>query len=154
MTGKVSDATPSRDPSASYQALIEYAPMPMAMVEGANQVVRHANPAFCRLMDRSRKELVGKPFRELLPEKDESITVLSRVFRSGKPESHTQQQEQSKSHPVFWSYVMWPVMADKRPAGVMIHVTETAHFHENTVAMNEALILGSRAENQIQRDFL
>jgi PAS domain-containing protein len=38
---------------------------------------------------------------------------------------------------------MWPVMEHERPVGVMIQVTETAQFHEKTLAMNEALMLGS-----------
>jgi PAS domain S-box-containing protein len=148
VTEKLSGAAWPRDLSNAYQATTEYAPMPMAMVEGASHVLRYANPAFCRLVDRSSEELVGKPFRELLPEKDESVTVLDRVFRTGKPESHTQQQ-QSKSHPIFWSYVIWPVMVDNRPAGVLVHVTETAQLHEKTLAMNEALILGSLRQHEI-----
>ena len=44
---------------------------------------------------------------------------------------------------------MWPVLADERPVGVMIQVTETAQFHEKTLAMNEALMLGSVRQHEL-----
>jgi len=35
-------------PQSLYQAAIEHAPLPMAMVNGVSHIVRTANPAFCR----------------------------------------------------------------------------------------------------------
>ena len=136
------------DLSSLCLAITEHAPLPMATVEGASHIVRYVNPAFCRLLDKPSEQLVGIPFCEMLPERDECVTLLDRVFRTGKPESHTEQQH-SKPHPVFWSYTMWPVLADERPVGVMIQVTETAQFHENTLSMNEALILGSLRQHEL-----
>jgi signal transduction histidine kinase/ActR/RegA family two-component response regulator len=128
-----------------------HAPLPMATVEGASHIVRYVNPAFCHLIDTPKDKLIGKPFREILPGKDKCVTLLDRVFRSGKPESHTE-QEHSKTHPVFWSHTMWPVIANERPVGVMIQVTETAQLHEKTLAMNEALILGSVRQHELASD--
>jgi signal transduction histidine kinase len=136
------------DLSSLCLSITEHAPLPIATVEGASHMVRYVNPAFCRLIDKRAEQLVGKPFREMLPEKDECVTLLDRVFRTGKPESHTE-QEHSKPHPVFWSYTMWPVLAGERPVGVMIQVTETAQFHEKTLAMNEALMLGSVRQHEL-----
>src|SRR6185436_2547889 len=110
-------------------AVTESAPQPMAMVEGASHVVRYVNPAFCRLIDKSREQLVGKSFRQMLPEQDECVALLDRVFRTGKPETHTE-QEHSTPHPIFWSYAMWPVIENERPVGATIQVTETSQFHE------------------------
>src|SRR5687768_18493553 len=67
-------------------AVTEHAPLPIATVEGATHIVRYANPAFCRLMDEPAENLIGKPLSELLPEKDECITLLDRVFRARKAE--------------------------------------------------------------------
>src|SRR5450830_1407740 len=136
------------DLSSLCLAITEHAPLPMATVEGASHIVRYVNPAFCRLMDKPAEQLVGKPFAEMLPEKDVCVTLLDRVFRTGKPESHTE-QEHSKPHPVFWSFMMWPVLADERPVGVMIQVTETAQSQEETLAMNEALLLGSLRQHEL-----
>jgi signal transduction histidine kinase len=144
-------SAPARQPpdlSGLGLAITEHAPLPMASVEGASHVVRSVNPAFCRLMDKPKDELIGKPLCELLPKKDECVTLLDGVFRTGKPESHTE-QEHSKPHPAFWSYTMWPVMADERPVGVMIQVTETAQHHERMLAMNEALLLGSVRQHEL-----
>ena len=104
--------------------------------------MRCINPAFCRLLDKPAEQLIGKPFRDMLPEKDECLTLLDRVLRTGKPESQTERQH-PKLHPVFWSYTMWPVIADDQPVRAMIQVTETAQFHEKTLAMDEALMVGS-----------
>src|SRR5687767_7000883 len=108
---------------------LEHAPLPMATVEGASHIVRYVNPAFCRLMDKPAEQLVGKPFCEMLPEEDDCVTLLDRVYRTGKPDSHTARHH-FKPHLVFWSYTMWPVIADERPVGIIIQVTETAQFHE------------------------
>jgi signal transduction histidine kinase len=120
----------------------------MATVEGASHIVRYANPAFCRLMNSSLERLVGKPFDQLLPDKDHCVTLLDQVFRSKKPATFTE-QEPAKPHPVFWSYTIWPVREDEGLVGVMIQVTETAKLHGKTVAMNEALVLGSIRQHEL-----
>jgi signal transduction histidine kinase len=148
MAAPPASAPPLTDLSSLCFALTEHAPSPMAVVDGASYIVRCANSAFCRLLDKPKEAIVGKPFREMLPQTDECVTLLDRVFRTGKPESHTEQQP-SKPHPVFWSYTMWPVLAKERRVGVMIQVTETAQFHEKTLAMNEALILGSLHQHEL-----
>ena len=136
------------DLSSLCLAITEHSPLPTAAVEGAGHVVRHVNRAFCRLMEKPAEQLVGKPFCELLPEMHDCVPLLDRVFRTGKPESHTQ-QEDSKPHPLFWSYTVWPVLTDDRIVGVMIQVTETAQFHGQMVAMNEALMLGSLRQHEL-----
>ena len=91
---------PAPDLSSLCLTITEHAPLPMATVEGAGHIVRYVNPAFCRLMDKPREELVGRPFRELLPERDHSVSLLDRVFRTGKAESHTERRHKppSKRH--------------------------------------------------------
>jgi len=128
-------------------AITEKAPLPMATVEGATHRVRYANPAFCQLMSAPIKDLIGKPLSELLPHKDECVTLLNRVFRTKTPASHTEEAD-AKPHPVFWSYTMWPVQ-EGLLVGIMIQVTETAKRHSDTVAMNEALILSSVRQHEL-----
>jgi signal transduction histidine kinase len=141
-------AQPTPDLSNLCLAVTEHAPLPMATVEGATHIIRYVNPAFCRLMDKPREQLLGKPIFKLLPAKDECVTLLDRVFRTKKPESHIE-QEHSRPHPVFWSYLMWPVLTDELLVGVMIQVTETAEVHGKTVAMNEALLLGAVRQHEL-----
>ena len=47
---------------------------------------------------------------------------------------------------------MWPVTADDRTVGVVIQVVETAPLHERTLAMNEALMLGSLRLHEVTAD--
>jgi two-component sensor histidine kinase len=128
--------------------ILEHAPIPMATVEGATHLVRYINPAFCRLIDKAADEVVGHPFCELLPDMGECVTLLDRVYHSGKSSSHTM-KEGGDPRPVFTSYIMWPVMADGRMAGVTIQVIEAGSLHEKTLAMNEALLLGALRQHEL-----
>ena len=67
----------------------DHSPLPMVTVEGATHIVRYVNPAFCRLTGKSKDELVGTPFCGMLPETDECLTLLDRIYRTGQPESYT-----------------------------------------------------------------
>jgi PAS domain S-box-containing protein len=138
----------SNDLSSLCRAVVEHAPLPMVIVEAPSHIVRYVNPAFCRLMDKSAEHLVGKQFCELVPESDECVELLDRVFRSGKSESYTG-REHSRTRPVFWSYTMWPIVANKRPLGVMIQLAQTEQFHGQTVAMNQALMIGSVRQHEL-----
>ncbi len=145
MGAKPSSVSEQRD---LYHAVLEHAPLPMAIVEGATHTVLHANPAFCRLVNLVNEDLAGRPLSEVLPAKDSCVKLLDRVFRTRAPETHTE-REDAKARPLFWSYTMWPVLTDDRHVGIMIQVTETAEIHDKTVAMNEALILGSVRQHEL-----
>jgi PAS domain S-box-containing protein len=129
-------------------AITEYAPLPMATVEGESHIVRYANTAFCRILDKRREDIVGNPFAELVSDNGGCLKQLDRVYRTGKPASHTE-KEHAAFRTVFWSYSLWPVMVDERAVGVMIQVTETATLHDQTVSMNEELMLGSVRQHEL-----
>jgi PAS domain S-box-containing protein len=150
MATKLTSAPTHRPPDlpSVCLAITEHAPLPIATVDGATHIVRYVNPAFCRLIDKPSGQLVGKPLHELLPERDQCLTLLDRVFQTGKPESHTE-QENGKPHPVFWSYTIWPVLEDEGLVGIMIQVTEITQLQEKTLAMNEALMLGSVRQHEL-----
>ncbi len=132
--------------------LLDFARLPMAIVEGDTQIVCYVNPSFCQLARRSSKELLGRPFAKILPAGDKCLLLLDRVYRTGKPESHTE-QEDAAPHPLYWSYEIWPVLAesseDDRPAGVIIQITETAPFHRRVTAMNEALLCAAVRQQEL-----
>jgi len=142
----ISTSTPM--PSDLSIACFDQAPLPMATVEGAMHIVRYVNPAFCRLIDRAEDAMVGKSFREMLPEKDECLALLDRVYRTGKSDSSAERKH-SESRSVLSSYTMWPVMADERTMGVMILVNESAPLYEKTLAMSEALLLGALRQHEL-----
>jgi len=142
---------PIVDPAALDRSIfyLEHAPSPMAALEGAAHIVRFANPAFCRLVGKAEKAIVGKPFLEILPDRGECMAMLDRVHRTGKSEACTEREHSDPHRPVPWSYVMWPVTAEPGAAGVMVQIVQTTPLYEKTRAMNEALILGSLRQHEI-----
>jgi len=134
----------------------ELSPQPMVAVEGVTHVVSYLNPAFARLVGRLRKDLIGRPFAEAVPEEvgNGCLALLNRVFRTGAPENLAEQEHrQTATQPVYWSYAMWAILgADDHPAGVMVQVTdstEIARFRHQAVAMNESLILSSVQQHEL-----
>jgi two-component sensor histidine kinase len=129
----------------------DHSPLPIAVVEGATHIVCYVNPAFCRLTNKASDQLVGTPFCAMLPETDECLALLHRILRTGQPETYTKLSS-SDSDPALSCYAMWPVMANERAVGVAIQVVETAPLHERTLAMNEALMLGSLRLHEVTAD--
>jgi len=144
----LASARQSADLSSLWLAIAEKAPLPMATTEGAGHILRHVNAAFCRLIRRPRDELLGQPFAETMPERNECLTRLDRVYRTGHYESYTE-KEQAEPRPVYWSYTMWPLIQHESPVGVVLQVTETGKLHEDMLVMNEALILGSVQQHEL-----
>jgi two-component sensor histidine kinase len=129
----------------------DHARFPMVMVEGAMHVVRYANPAFCRLTGKTADALLGEAFCALLPNGDECLASLDRIYLTGRPESYAKLNV-SEPDPVLSCYAMWPVMATGGVAGVAIQVMETASAQERTLAMNEALMLGALRLHEVTAD--
>jgi signal transduction histidine kinase/ActR/RegA family two-component response regulator len=132
----------------------ERSPEPLVAVQGPTHAIRYLNPAFSRLVCKTPEELIGRRFADAVPEgmENECVACLDRVFRTGTPEKLAE-QEHRQTPPANWSYSMWAILgADERPAGVMIHVTDTtasAVFRRHAVAMNEALILSSVQQHEL-----
>jgi light-regulated signal transduction histidine kinase (bacteriophytochrome) len=123
--------------------------MPMAAVESADHIVCYVNPAFCLLVGKTRKDLIGNAFFVAAPAGGECLSLLDRVYQTGKSEIHTG-QERPVSHPFYWSYVMWPILgAEGRTVAIMIQVTETTSFLLQTTGVNEALIIGSVHQHEL-----
>ena len=141
-------APPPASQSSLRLSMIEHAPVPMAMVEGGGHIVCQVNAAFCRLLNRTREEFIGKPFYPLLQEQGAPGDLLDRVYRTGQPESHTAEQPFERPA-LFWTYTMWPVMEQDQPVGVMIQVTVATESLKHTIAMNEALVLGSVHQHEL-----
>jgi signal transduction histidine kinase len=137
-----------RDMPSLCSSIFEGSSLPTAMLAGAKHVVRYANPAFGRLVDRDTDELTGIPFAEVVPS-DGCLPLLDRVYRTGEAETHTE-PEPYGGHTLYWSYAMWPVLGeDERPVGVMLQVTETASFHQQAAAMNQELLLSAVRQHKL-----
>jgi PAS domain-containing protein len=64
--------------------LFEAAPLPLAVVEGPQHVVRAVNPAFCRLIGAAPDAVIGRPVAEVVPQWAGSQALLDRVDRTGE----------------------------------------------------------------------
>ncbi|ADW69576.1 PAS domain-containing sensor histidine kinase [Granulicella tundricola] len=137
------------DFSALCRAVADASPMPMAGLGGSLHTLRYVNLAFCLLTGKSKDELLGTAFSSIAHCPDECMLLLDRVAKTGLADSHTG-QEHNGIHPLYWSYAMWPLRgANQNHHGIMVQVTEAAQFHQDAVAMNEALLLGSVRQHEL-----
>jgi len=132
-----------------WHALVQRAPVPMVELQGPGHIISYVNPAFCRLVAKDRKALVGMPLTEIIQEGDRCLDVLDRVYRTTEPETHTE-SEQPETHPPYWSYAIWPILdGNQQSVGLMMQVTETTSFHQQTSAMNQELLLSSVHQHEL-----
>ncbi|HEX5282314.1 MAG TPA: PAS domain S-box protein [Micropepsaceae bacterium] len=139
---------PSPGSPAAHQSLLERSPVAMAEVEGEQHLVRYANPAFCRLVRKSREALAGRPFAEAMRESHGCLGALDRAYRSGEAEVHTEAKPSGRQAG-YLSCAVWPVLDEQqRPTGAMVQVTETAPAQTQTSAVNEALLISSVRQHE------
>ena len=60
-------------------SFVDGAPLPMAMDEGSGHFVRFINPAFCKLLDVRKDDVLGLRLGDLLPKNDKCLALLDRV---------------------------------------------------------------------------
>src|SRR5665213_3011668 len=148
-TEQAGNAAQEMDFPTLCRAVADASPMPMAGLGGPSHTLRYVNVAFCLLIGKSRDELIGTAFCDIANVTKECILLLDRVAKTGLAEGHTG-QEDSVIHPLYWSYAMWPLLgADHSHLGIMVQVTEAAKFHDDAVAMNQALLLGSLRQHEL-----
>ena len=148
-TEPVSNAAREMDFPTLCRAVADASPMPMAGLGGSLHTFRYVNLAFCLLTGKSKDELIGTAFCDITPSPNECMSLLNRVVKTGLADSHTA-HEHSGIHRLDWSYAMWPLFgAEHRHLGIMVQVTEAAKIHDDAVAMNQALLLGSVRQHEL-----
>ena len=120
--------------------LFEGSPLLVAALAGPNHIFRYVNPAFCGVAGKTKDELTGKPFAEAMPWV-ECLALLNSVYATGEALVHAE-PEDAEANPASRSYTVWPIRgAEDRPVGVVVEVTETSRFQQQTIAMNQQLLL-------------
>ena len=148
-TEQIDNAEHEMDLPTLCRAVADASPMPMAGLGGSLHTVRYVNLAFCLLTGKSKDELIGTAFCGLTPGLNECAILMDRVAKTGVADSHVG-QEQGTIHPLYWSYAMWPLLRpDHSHLGIMVQVTEAASFHDDAIAMNQALLLGSVRQHEL-----
>jgi PAS domain S-box-containing protein len=127
--------------------IAEASPTPMAAVEGASNVIRYVNPAFCLLAGRPEEDLVGVPFSGAFPVDDEFLSLFERVYRTGQSETYADRSQSARAP--FSSYVLWPVIgADAGAIGIVIQVTGSKSSQQGA-ATSQALMLGALRQHEL-----
>ncbi len=130
--------------------LIERAPLPIVEVQGKAHLVTFVNSAFCVLVGKTRGELIGKSFVDIVRGGDKCVPILDRVYETGEAATHAHEDE-SEPNPSYWLYAMWPALdADARPEAVIIQLTKTADFRQNAAAINEALLISGLQQHELR----
>ncbi|MDB6170374.1 MAG: hypothetical protein JWM88_3238 [Verrucomicrobia bacterium] len=148
------DPTPDaeRDPPDSRHRaapIIERAPLPIIEVQGSAHIVSYVNPAFCLLLGKSREELVGKPFSEIVPGGSECLPILDHVYQSGEAVTHACKVD-AETNPAHWLYAIWPALdTNERPVGVIIQLTRAVNFRRDAAAINEALLISGLHQHEL-----
>jgi PAS domain S-box-containing protein len=128
--------------------LAEASPAPIAAVEGESNTIRYVNPAFCLLAGRPEEDLVGVPFSGVFEAEDEFLSLFARVYRTGQSETYAAQNQPATSK--FHSCVLWPLMVQPDGAiGIIVQVIGSTLTHEQSVAINQALMLSALRQHEL-----
>ena len=129
--------------------ILDSSPLPMAALEGRDQILRYVNSAFCHLACKTKDELMGRPFAEAVPW-NACLALLNRVYSTGEAEIQIE-PERTDAQSVRWSCTIWPVRgAEQHPVGVMLQVTETTQSHRRAIAVNEQLLLSGVRQHELR----
>lgn len=130
--------------------LIERAPLPLVELQGDSHVVTYVNSAFCKLVGKTRAELLGRGFEEIVRGGGECVPLLDQVYKTGEAVTHVRLDEVEAAH---WLYAIWPALDEKEcPVGVIVQMTKSAGFRQNTVAVNEALLISGLRQHELTEE--
>lgn len=113
---------------ARLREIFARAPAAIAVAEGPEYIYSYANPRYRELV--GRRDLIGKPVREAIPEVEERfLDLLAAVYTTGEPFVGTEVpihlERGGERHEEFLNFVYAPVRGmDGAVTGIMAHVVE------------------------------
>jgi len=148
----VAERTPSKAKRAWQSRaapIIKRSPLPIVEVQGEEHLLCYVNSAFCDLLGKTSKELVGKPFSQIVRADAKCLAVLKKVYQTGEAATLAH-EENSEDDSARWLFAMWPALdARDRPVGVIIQLTWTGSFRRDVTAINEALLLAGLRQHEL-----
>ncbi|MEO6788458.1 MAG: PAS domain S-box protein, partial [Chthoniobacteraceae bacterium] len=154
MAAKKTPGTTSATPSLrSHSApIIERAPLPIVELQGSTHIVSYVNPAFCRLLGKSREEIIWKSFADIVHGGDQCVPMLDRVYQTGEAATLVQ-EDGSDPASASWLYAMWPALdANEKPVGVIIQLAKTSQLRRDAIAVNEALLIAGLRQHELAEE--
>ncbi len=132
--------------------LLECAPLATITLEGTDLVVSEVNAMFCALLRKPRVELVGRHFADLVPEGAACVSLLRGVYKAGVA-AESPEPDRVGSEASIWVHALWPTLdADRHPVRVIIQLMESAAFHRDVTAMNEALLVSGLRQHELREE--
>ncbi|MEO6740534.1 MAG: PAS domain S-box protein [Chthoniobacteraceae bacterium] len=134
-------------PGSRVAMIIERAPLPIVEVQGSAHTVSHVNSAFCRLLGKTREDLIGKSFADIVHGGDQCVPLLDRVYQTGEAATLAQADE---SDSASWLYAMWPALDENaQPEAVLIQLAKTANLRQDITTVNEALLIAGLHQHEL-----
>lgn len=141
---------PSPELQSRFASIIERAPLPLVEVRGGAHLVTYVNSAFCHLLGKTRQEIIGHPFADIVPGGAECVPGIDNVYRTGESFTH-EQEDASDLDPSYWIHAMWPALAaDDGRVGVIIQLTKATNVRQNALAVREALVLSGLRQHELK----
>lgn len=129
--------------------IIERAPLPIVEVQGSAHMVSYVNSAFCRLLGKTREDLIGKTFADIVHGGDQCMPILDRFYKTGEAATLAQEDESDPAS-ASWLFAMWPALdANEQPMGVIIQLAKTANLRVDAAAVNEALLIAGLRQHEL-----
>lgn len=140
-----------RDPQEILQSrsapIIDRAPLPTVEVQGSTHMVTHVNSAFCNLLGKTRADLLGKSFAEIIPGGKDCTPLLDSVYQTGEAVTLAQGDPEAMAS---WLYAMWPALdPNERPVGIIIQLAKVAQFRQKVTEINEALLIAGLRQHEL-----
>ncbi|MEO5717089.1 MAG: PAS domain-containing protein [Chthoniobacterales bacterium] len=147
MRGRPGTVAPIIQARSEAAPIIERAPLPIVEVRGSEHRVFYVNAAFCKLLGKSKADLIGNPFAEIVPGGGECAAILDQVYETGEAATHAHEHD---SEPEHWLYAMWPALdANQSPVGAIIQLTKAPSVSLNPTAINEALLIAGLRQHEL-----
>lgn len=140
---------PNHAPPNYENVLFDGSPLPVAAMGHPGHTLRYVNPAFCRLAGKTKAELIGRPFADVVFW-EECLALFEEVCRTGRALVHAEPQN-NETHLNIRSYTIWPIGgADDRPEEVMMHVQVNTRLLQQAVEMNQQLLLSGIRQHELR----
>ncbi|MCU1328227.1 MAG: integral rane sensor signal transduction histidine kinase [Bryobacterales bacterium] len=131
------------------EAFLADSPMPTAVLEHDDHIVRYLNPAFCKLLGKSLPALLGQPFCEVTPLGTDCDPLFDLVYETGHPQTYAALGNAAPL-PLYHSCSIWPIRhKNGHIQAVVFQITETTEAHLRLIAANEALVVSSVRQHEL-----
>jgi signal transduction histidine kinase len=142
------DPGPARDKLPVAQITVLRAVLPSVEVCGAGHIVRHASSGFCRLLGKSKADVVGKAFADLLPNNQECFKELDKIYRN---ESDGVDADQGSNSQYLFCILRANIARSVVSVETIIQVTHDSHF-EDVTNINEALLISGLHQHELMKE--